>query len=439
MKAPNSSHKLDRQRLRPNPSAAQRLVRSYLTSLGIVALVSVVGLALNLVALHRQEQGARALSLTGRQRTLGQKIALDALAVQAAETTDERTARANELQTDMITWEMDQEALTHCASGPLARLVTSAAASRQATADAAKELLAALPPEGDAARPNLYAYLTPLLHNEVDYAAEMAPAVAEAHREAHDQRAYLARAEWGLLAAVLLTLLAEAALAIGPARSGVRRAILDLHESEEKIAGQDAALGEADRQIAEMRAVLQNLATVDALTGLKNHREFHEQLDRELGRSLRHGRPLSLMLVDVDKFKSYNETYGHSDGDEALKLIGRVLKESARATDIPARYGGEEFAVILTETDTMGAAILGERLRHAVAEADCLQRPLTVSVGIATLTPGTFGVAGLVAQADRALCHAKGEGRNRVTHASRLPDPVEENWRFTAEGELVTA
>ena len=439
MKAPNSSHKLDRQRLRPNPSAAQRLVRSYLTSLGIVALVSVVGLALNLVALHRQEQGARALSLTGRQRTLGQKIALDALAVQAAETTDERTARANELQTDMITWEMDQEALTHCASGPLARLVTSAAASRQATADAAKELLAALPPEGDAARPNLYAYLTPLLHNEVDYAAEMEPAVAEAHREAHDQRAYLARAEWGLLAAVLLTLLAEAALAIGPARSGVRRAILDLHESEEKIAGQDAALGEADRQIAEMRAVLQNLATVDALTGLKNHREFHEQLDRELGRSLRHGRPLSLMLVDVDKFKSYNETYGHSDGDEALKLIGRVLKESARATDIPARYGGEEFAVILTETDTMGAAILGERLRHAVAEADCLQRPLTVSVGIATLTPGTFGVAGLVAQADRALCHAKGEGRNRVTHASRLPDPVEENWRFTPEGELVTA
>ena len=145
------------------------------------------------------------------------------------------------------------------------------------------------------------------------------------------------------------------------------------------------------------------------------------------------------MLVDVDKFKSYNEAHGHADGDMALKFIGRILKDGARTSDVPARYGGEEFAVILTETDTMGAVILGERLRHAVAGADCLRHPLTVSVGIATLTPGTCGVAGLIALADRALCHAKGEGRNRVTHASRLPDPVEENWRFTLDGEMVAA
>ena len=439
MKASISPRKVDKQRSHPKTTVTQRLVRSYLVSLGVVALVSVVGLALNLAALHRQEQGARALSLAGRQRTLAEKIALDALSVQAAETADARAARADELQADTINWKTDQQTLSHCGDVPLARLIAAVGPSHQAASDAADGLLAALPPEGDAARPNLYAYLTPLLQNEAVYTSGMTAAVVEAHREAQEQRAFLARSEWGLLAAVLLTLLAEAALVVSPARSSVRLAVLDLHASEEKIAGQDAALGEADRQIAEMRTILQNLSTVDALTGLKNHREFHEQLDRELGRSLRHGRPLSLMLVDVDKFKSYNETFGHSDGDEALKLIGRVLKESARASDIPARYGGEEFAVILTETDTMGAVILGERLRHAVAEADCLQRPLTVSVGIATLTPGTYGVAGLVAQADRALCHAKGEGRNRVTHASRLPDPVEENWRFTPDGELVAA
>ncbi len=439
MKAPISSRKVDKQGSHLKATATQRLVRSYLISLGVVAFVSIVGLILNLAVLHRQEQGARALSLTGHQRALSQKIALDALSVQAAETPEARTARADELQADTLTWSEDQQTLSHYGNPPLSRLVTAAEPAHQATMSAAQGLLAALPPEGDAARPNLYAYLTPLLESETAYVAGMTPAIAEAHREAREQRISVARTGWGLFAAILLTLLIEVVLVVGPARSGVRQAVLDLHGSEEKIAGQDAALGEADRQIAEMRAVLQNLSTVDSLTGLKNHREFHEQLDRELGRSVRHGRPLSLMLVDVDKFKSYNESYGHSDGDEALKLIGRVLKESARNSDIPARYGGEEFAVILTETDTMGAVILGERLRHAVAEADSLQRPLTVSVGIATLTPGMYGVAGLIAQADRALCHAKGEGRNRVTHASRLPDPVEENWQFMPDGELVAA
>ena len=403
----------------------------------MVALVSVAGLAMTLAGLHRQEQGARALSLAGRQRALGQKVALDALAVQAAETPDVRTARAAEMQADVSAWEADQQALSSCGSAPLARLVTATGPFHHAAVDSARGLLAALPPEDSADRPYLYPYLTPLIQNEASYATGMTPVVLEAHREAWEQRQSLVRAEWGLLAAILLTLLAEATLVIVP--GGVHRALSLLQESEEKLAGQDAALGEADRQIAEMRAVLENLSTVDALTGLTNHRAFHQHLDREMGRALRHGHALSLMLVDVDQFKSYNEAYGHSHGDEALKLIARVLRESARNSDIPARFGGEEFAVILTETDTMGAVVLGERLRHAVADTDGAQRPLTVSVGIQTLTPGTFGVADLIAQADRALCHAKGEGRNRVTHASLLPDPVEESWRFTPEGELVAA
>lgn len=392
---------------------------------------------MNLSGLHKQEQGARALSLAGRQRALGQTITLDALAVQAAETPDVRTARAAETAADVDAWEAGQRQLSRCSPAPLARLMTAAGPSHQAIVVSARGLLAALPPESSTAHPNLYPYLTPLIQNEASYVAAMTPAVQEAHREAREQRRSLARGEWGLGAAILLTLLAEAALLLVP--GGVRRTLSSLRESEEKSAGQDAALGQADRQIAEMRAVLENLSTVDALTGLRNHREFHEHLDREMGRALRHGHALSLMLVDVDKFKSYNEAYGHSQGDEALKLIARVLKESARNSDVPARFGGEEFAVILTETDTMGAVVLGERLRHAVADADGAQRPLTVSIGITTLTPGTFVVAEMIAQADRALCHAKGEGRNRVTHASRLPAPVEESWRFTPDGDLVAA
>ena len=136
---------------------------------------------------------------------------------------------------------------------------------------------------------------------------------------------------------------------------------------------------------------------------------------------MRHGRPLSLLLLDVDRFKSYNDNYGHTQGDRVLQLISRLIKANARTSDMPARFGGEEFAVILTETDMMGSVVLGERLRQSIAGADGLHRPVTASIGIATLTPGMFGVAEIIAQADRALCAAKGEGRNRVSHAHRLP------------------
>jgi diguanylate cyclase (GGDEF)-like protein len=161
---------------------------------------------------------------------------------------------------------------------------------------------------------------------------------------------------------------------------------------------------------------------------MKNHRAFQEQLGVELERALRHGRPLSLLLMDIDRFKSYNDTYGHPSGDKVLKVMSGLLKENARSTDIPVRFGGEEFAVILTETDMMGSVVLGERLRQSIAGADGLQRPVTASIGIATLTPGMQGVAELIAQADRALCAAKGEGRNRVSHAHRLP-ATEDNER----------
>jgi diguanylate cyclase (GGDEF)-like protein len=221
----------------------------------------------------------------------------------------------------------------------------------------------------------------------------------------------------------LLTLLTLGALGLRASRP---EAVAALVEMEEKKKEQDAALGEADRQIAEMRLTLENLSTIDALTGLSNHRAFQERLDREMGRALRHGQPLSLLLLDVDKFKSYNDSYGHTDGDQALKLIAEILKETARASDIPARYGGKEFALILTETDMMGAVVLGERLRQAVASADGLQRPLTASIGLATLNGNIFSAAALIAQADRALCHAKGDGRNRVSHAHRIPAPLED-------------
>ncbi|MDQ2798568.1 MAG: GGDEF domain-containing protein [Armatimonadota bacterium] len=225
--------------------------------------------------------------------------------------------------------------------------------------------------------------------------------------------------EWGLTALTLLALLAQGASVFSP--GSVRRALDAQRNMEAHMTDRDAALAEADKQMTEMRNLLANLVTVDTLTGLKNHRAFQEQLDVELGRALRHDRPLSLLLIDVDRFKSYNESYGHPNGDRALKRIAGIMKENARTSDIPARFGGEEFAVILTETDMMGAVVIGERLRQAISGGDGLHRPLTASIGIATLAPGMCGAPDLIAQADRALCAAKGDGRNRVSHAHQLP------------------
>jgi len=217
----------------------------------------------------------------------------------------------------------------------------------------------------------------------------------------------------------LLGLLIGGALIFLP--GGVRRALEAQRDMEAEMADQESALAEADRQVAHMQQVLANLSTMDTLTGLKNQRVFQEHLDHELRRALRHGHPLSLMMVDVDRFQSYNDAYGRSQGDQALKRVAGLLAKNARTSDIPARIGGAGFAVILTETDMMGSVVLGERLRQSIAGDNGLDQPLTASIGIATLTPGMGGVSELIAQADRALYAAKGEGRNRVSHAHRLP------------------
>jgi diguanylate cyclase (GGDEF)-like protein len=164
-------------------------------------------------------------------------------------------------------------------------------------------------------------------------------------------------------------------------------------------------------------------AQQDPLTGLYNRRHFDERLGAELSAALRHGRALSLILVDIDHFKAVNDAHGHLAGDEALRACAGVLRETVRKEDVLARYGGEEFVVLARETALAGARALGERLRSGVERTPCsfqaLTLRLTVSVGVAAVeTPGEY-VAGeseraALAQADRALYLAKDAGRNRV-------------------------
>ena len=160
------------------------------------------------------------------------------------------------------------------------------------------------------------------------------------------------------------------------------------------------------------------LATHDALTELYNRRHFIEMADKEIARALRHARPLSLCIIDVDLFKPVNDRYGHISGDEVLRQIALLLRRHARTDDLAARIGGEEFALMLPECDAEAARVFAERLREAVADAVFTPggetQRITVSIGIAELAPGRDVRPALMAAADTALYRAKSEGRNRV-------------------------
>ena len=160
---------------------------------------------------------------------------------------------------------------------------------------------------------------------------------------------------------------------------------------------------------------LADLATIDGLTGLKNHRSFQERLEQEWVEAVRYGIPLSVLLMDVDQFKAYNDTHGHPAGDEVLRQVGRILQDCARDSDFVARYGGEEFVVVLPHTDLAGAATLAERYRSVIEAAAWPHRSVTASFGIASATLATPGPSTLIAEADAALYRSKEAGRNRVT------------------------
>lgn len=173
-----------------------------------------------------------------------------------------------------------------------------------------------------------------------------------------------------------------------------------------------------DEKMAQI--ALEQLATRDGLTGLANRRCFDDTLHAEWNRALRQMQPLSLLMVDVDNFKAYNDAHGHLGGDECLKRIARAVASEMRANDLVARYGGEEFAVILPNQSLKGAAIVAERIRCRVEQ---LQLPcrfaaghVTVSIGAATAIAGPDNHASqLVAIADAALYRAKHLGRNRIS------------------------
>lgn len=202
----------------------------------------------------------------------------------------------------------------------------------------------------------------------------------------------------------------------------LRRLTQDLGRSVHGFQARQDELERYHRQIEAKNSELEEQSLTDALTRVKNRRAFDQVLPEELARASRYKTPVSLLMVDIDAFKAYNDAYGHPAGDGALREVAQILFAHKRPSDLVARYGGEEFTVILPNTDARGAVAAAERIRRAVGgSAQWNHRPVTVSIGASTVAGGadTDDATTMIAQADSALYRAKQLGRNNVVHADQ--------------------
>ncbi len=194
------------------------------------------------------------------------------------------------------------------------------------------------------------------------------------------------------------------------AQAGERNRIL-----EHQLAASAARVSKLRQNLAEAKQD----ATTDGLTGLCNRRAFNSRLRRAIGRAKADQEAMSLVMLDIDHFKRFNDTYGHRTGDLVLRLVGRVVADNVKGRDTAARYGGEEFAVILTGADLRAGAVVAGQIRavldgkRLIAKGGQQHGSVTISAGVAQFSPGDTA-ASLIERADAALYAAKHAGRNRV-------------------------
>ncbi len=196
------------------------------------------------------------------------------------------------------------------------------------------------------------------------------------------------------------------------------RSMLRIKKLQDELDGKNRELAEANEQ-------LKQLSITDGLTGLFNHRHVHELLHEEHQRSKRTGDHMAVVMLDLDRFKQLNDTYGHPTGDIVLKETARILREGAREIDMIGRYGGEEFIAILPDADEEAAMLFAERVRKEVADHHFrdgdTEIQMTVSAGVASARGAELAQPDeLIKRADLALYEAKGSGRNRVIRASGI-------------------
>ena len=210
----------------------------------------------------------------------------------------------------------------------------------------------------------------------------------------------------------------------GEVKARIHACLRLCHEINRRKA-REKELNEIAYQLKDLNQVLTRMSLIDSLTGVANRRAFDQTLDQEFKRGKRNEKPISVLIFDVDYFKSFNDTYGHQAGDHCLKCVASEVQQAIRRPgDMLSRYGGEEFAIVLPDTDSKGAIVIGQKMLTSVANLDIIHEAssvaptVTISVGAATQV--SYQVESdpmsLLKKADEALYKAKRSGRNKVCH-----------------------
>jgi len=370
------------------------LTSAYCVALALIAGLSIASHTLMDRGLRGNQGSAAIVNVTGRQRMLSQRIAGLAAQYRLGDTTarddmvaaiDAFEAAHNTLIAASRTSAPDTDTarrLQDLYFGPAEALDAHV---RGFVTDARR--IAQLAPDD----PALPALLTPLFATaRSTLLAQLDQVVAIQQFESERKVANLVRLQWMILGTVLLTLLTEALVIFRP----------------------------MVRRIGSYTSDLLVLATTDPLTHGLNRRAFMQRGNLEMARAARYQRDVSLLMIDLDHFKTINDTYGHAAGDAVLRAVGDALRNQLRQTDLWGRVGGEEFAVILVETDATGAAVVADRLRRHFASMTvpygAYDLHFTVSIGMTSLVGADDGLEAAMRAADALLYEAKEGGRNRV-------------------------
>jgi diguanylate cyclase len=209
----------------------------------------------------------------------------------------------------------------------------------------------------------------------------------------------------------------------------VQQLVTELARAASRATKLEAGFAEKTRELKAIQESLtksEERAKTDTLTGLPNRRALDEFFRKVQIVAMEKGEPLSVLMLDIDHFKKFNDNFGHGVGDQVLRLMAQVLRDKVRDVDLPARYGGEELIVVLPSAELAAATVVAERVRRAISECHITRRStgedlptITVSIGVAQFRPGET-MMDLIERCDRALYLAKGSGRNRVVAESEL-------------------
>ncbi len=392
------------------PRSARLLTTRYALALSLLAILIVAGHAFIHLHIGWQNRDAHTVNVAGRQRMLSQRIHAHVLGITSAPSLAESRSQARLLAHDVHRWRRAQRALETGTGHPLAALTKAEldplldelGPHFDAIERAALEIVSLT--ESAESHPIAWGALPATVSRHEGPCLAALDAIVQVFEHGASQRlTRLSHVELGLMAAALLVLALEALFIFRPTACGI-------------------AL--AETQLIEARAAFERLALIDPLTGIPNRRCFDVSFEREFARARRDAQPLALIMIDVNRFKEYNDEHGHQQGDRCLARLAQTLEERTRRPgDLLARYGGDEFVAILPGTTLEGAtkvaasmqrAVRGLQIRNRVGGEDAT---LSVSLGIASAVPteDEFLPTDLLTAADTALYRAKTSPRLKLS------------------------